>query len=147
MRARPLVLIVEDEPDILMLLRVMLEMNGYDTALASEGTTALERFDAERPDVVLLDLMLPVKDGWSVLADLQARPHSCPVIICSAARSARDIDVASDRGAAAILIKPLDPDLLMETIDHAIEADRALRKPAEFFGLDGERPIEGVQPA
>jgi putative two-component system response regulator len=142
MRARPLVLIVEDEPDILMLLRVLLEMNGYETALASDGFVALERFDAERPDLVLLDLMLPVKDGWSVLADLQSRPHSCPVVICSAARSARDIDLASERGAAAILNKPLDPDLLLSTIERAIEGSRMPAEPAGYFG-----EIEGIQPA
>jgi len=53
MRTHPLVLVVEDDPDILVLLRVVLEMGGYETALAADGETALERLDAERPDLVV----------------------------------------------------------------------------------------------
>jgi len=147
MRARPLVLVVEDEPDILMLLRVVLEMNGYEAALAADGETAIERFDAERPDLVLLDLMLPVIDGWAVLAEMRTRPSPPPVIICSAARSARDVEVAADRGAEAILPKPLDMDLLLETIERALSsAKRRLASP-DLLGLNDQGPIVGIQPA
>lgn len=142
MRTRPLILIVEDEPDILTLLRIVIEMNGYDTALAADGTTALERLDAERPDLILLDLMLPVLDGWSVLAEIRSRPEPPPVIICSAARSSRDVQVAEQRGAVAVLAKPIDMDLLLETIDGALAPTPAVL-PDPSFG-DG---IEGVQPA
>ena len=106
MRSRPLILIVEDEPDLLMLLRVVLETNGYDTALAADGVTALHRLDAERPDLVLLDLMLPVMDGWAVLEEVRNRADAPPVIICSASRTLRDVLVASDKGAEAIISKP-----------------------------------------
>ena len=148
MRARPLVLIVEDEPDILVLLRVVLGSNGYDTALAADGITALERFDADRPDVVLLDLMLPVMDGWAVLAEIRSRPAPAPVIICSAARSARDVDIAIDRGAEAMLAKPLDMGLLLDTIASAVSSVRRLPfTVADLLGTEGEPPLHGIQPA
>jgi two-component system response regulator RegX3 len=139
------VLIVEDEPDILMLLRVVIEMNGYDTALAADGGTALERLDAEKPDLVLLDLMLPVMDGWSVLAEMRSRPNPPPVIICSAARSARDVEVAAERGAEAVLLKPLDMEQLLETISRSL-AVRA-KAPASEYLVTGDGPVEGIQPA
>lgn len=144
MRSRPLVMIVEDEPDILTLLRVVIEMDGYDSVLAADGRTALERFDVERPDVVLLDVMLPIMDGWSVLAEIQGLDDPPPVIICSAAHSARDIEVAEQRGAMAVLSKPLDMDLLRETIARVLEhrsVTRALRP------LASEGPVQGWLPA
>jgi two-component system response regulator RegX3 len=139
------VLIVEDEPDILMLLRVVIEMNGYDAALAADGSTALERLDAEKPDLVLLDLMLPVMDGWSVLAEMRSRPNPPPVIICSAARSARDVELAEERGAEAVLLKPLDMDQLLETMSQSLAAGAP--KPASEYLVTGDRPVEGIQPA
>jgi DNA-binding response OmpR family regulator len=144
-RSRPLVLIVEDEPDILMLLRVVIEMNGYDAALAADGSTALERLDAERPDLVLLDLMLPVMDGWSVLAEMRSRPNPPPVIICSAARSARDVELAEERGAEAVLLKPLDMDQLLETMSRSLAGGAA--EPAHEYLVTGDRPVGGVRPA
>jgi two-component system response regulator RegX3 len=147
MRTRPLVLIVEDEPDILTLLRVVLETNGYETALAADGFTALERFDADRPDVVLLDLMLPVMDGWAVLEEIRSRPAPAPVIICSAARSARDIDIAIERGAEAILAKPLDMDLLLETIGSVVRSGSRLPIViSELLAPEVEPPLRGIQP-
>jgi DNA-binding response OmpR family regulator len=139
------VLIVEDEPDILMLLRVVIEMNGYDAALAADGSTALERLDAEKPDLVLLDLMLPVMDGWTVLAEMRSRPNPPPVIICSAARSARDVELAEERGAEAVLLKPLDMDQLLETMSRSLAARDP--KPAPEYRLSSDRPAEGIQPA
>jgi DNA-binding response OmpR family regulator len=144
-RSRPLVLVVEDEPDILMLLRVVIEMNGYDAALAADGSTALERLDAEKPDLVLLDLMLPVMDGWTVLAEMRSRPNPPPVIICSAARSARDVELAEERGAEAVLLKPLDMDQLLETMSRSLAARDP--KPAAEYRLSGDRSAEGIQPA
>ena len=64
------VLIVDDEPDILLMLRVNLEAEGYQTALAADGETALRRIADERPDLILLDVMMPVMDGWGVLEAL-----------------------------------------------------------------------------
>ena len=70
MSFRPRVVIVEDEPDTLLLLRINLDAAGFEASLAADGATAMRRITAERPDVVLLDLMLPVLDGWAVLAEL-----------------------------------------------------------------------------
>jgi DNA-binding response OmpR family regulator len=61
---KPRVLIVDDEPDVLLTLRMILEAEGFDPALAADGETALRRIDEESPDLVVLDIMMPVLDGW-----------------------------------------------------------------------------------
>ena len=84
MSTKPKVLIVDDEPDVLLSLRVILEASGFDPSLAADGETALRRIDEEHPDVVLLDIMMPVLDGWYVLSELAGRPRRPHVIVCSA---------------------------------------------------------------
>ena len=146
MRPRPLVLIVEDEPDILLILRINLEAAGFDTALAADGLTAIRRIDAERPDVVLLDMMLPVMDGWTVMADLRGRPDPPPVVVCSAKRGGRDVARASELGASAYVTKPFDTDDVIETIRRTLAQQEGAADPApEPFR--GELGIEGVEPA
>ena len=86
---RPHVLIVDDEPDVLLILRLNLEAAGLDMSLAADGVTALRRIERERPDIVLLDLMLPVLDGWAVLSELGNRTDVPPVIVCSAKQGPR----------------------------------------------------------
>jgi CheY-like chemotaxis protein len=84
MSARPKILIVDDEPDVLLTLRMILEAEGFAPALAADGETALRRIDEEHPDLVVLDIMMPVLDGWFVLAELAGRAHRPCVVVCSA---------------------------------------------------------------
>jgi two-component system response regulator MprA len=119
LRTRPLVLIVEDDPDVLLILRVNLEGSGFDTTLAADGDTALRRIDTDKPDAVLLDLMLPIVDGWEVLADLTSREGGPPVIVCSARRSDHDVERARQLGAADFLPKPFDLDRLLASLSEA----------------------------
>ena len=102
------VLIVDDEPDILLLLRINMEAEGFETALAADGETALERVGEGRFDVMLLDVMMPVMDGWGVLERL-ARYDNPPRVIVVSAKSA-DSDVARAIAAGAIdyVPKPLN---------------------------------------
>src|SRR5205807_10003183 len=83
------VLIVDDEPDVLLLLRVNLEAAGYQTVLAADGETALIKIDESDPDVVLLDIMMPVMDGWGVLRALSERDNAPRVVVVSAKSSDR----------------------------------------------------------
>lgn len=114
--AKPRVLIVDDEPDILLMLRMNLEAEGYETLLAGDGETALRRIGEERPDVVLLDVMMPVLDGWGVLEQLSTLTERPRVIVLSAKSSDRDFHRAWELGADEYVTKPFDPDELMEII-------------------------------
>jgi DNA-binding response OmpR family regulator len=139
---RPRVLVVEDDPDLLVVLRVNLEGAGLETMLASDGHTAIARIETERPDAVLLDVMLPGIDGWSVLEHLQARGDPVPVVVCSAKKNPEDMARAEDLGAVAYLVKPFDIDRLVAAVTEA--AGRRSR----FSIIELEpRPDLGIEPA
>jgi DNA-binding response OmpR family regulator len=119
------VLIVDDEPDILLMLRVNLEAEGYETALAADGETALRRIADERPDLVLLDVMMPVMDGWGVLETLARGVYSHRIIVVSAKSSERDTVRALELGASAYVSKPFDPDELIALVGRVLSSSPA----------------------
>jgi DNA-binding response OmpR family regulator len=141
---RPHALIVEDDPDLLVVLRVNLHAAGFDIALAGDGRTALSRIEAENPDVVLLDVMLPGMDGWAVLTELHRRRHPAAVIVCSAKRNIEDMDRADELGAVAYLTKPFDIDQVVEAASEAVGIRRTTRvpdaSPLPQLGLNGLDP-------
>ncbi len=112
------VLAVDDDPVIQRLLQVNLEMEGYEVDLASDGEEALEKVRAFRPDVVLLDVMMPKKDGWQVCAELKADPElrEIPVVFLSARAQDADVQKGTDLGVAAYVTKPFDPIDLVELV-------------------------------
>lgn len=116
MPGKPRVLIVDDEPDVLLTLRMILEAEGFEPALAADGETALRRIDDEHPDVVVLDIMMPVLDGWFVLAELAGRPKRPRVVVCSAKSGELDKSRARDLGADEYVTKPFEPDHLVSVI-------------------------------
>jgi DNA-binding response OmpR family regulator len=118
------VLIVDDEPDVLLLLRVNLEAAGYQTVLAADGETALSRIDDSDPDVVLLDIMMPVMDGWGVLRALADNSDAPLVVVVSAKSSDRDIVRALTSGAMQYITKPFDPDDLTGVVARMLASSR-----------------------
>lgn len=137
--ARPRVLIVEDDPDLLVVLRVNLASAGIEPILAGDGRTAISRIEAERPDAVLLDVMLPGIDGWQVLEELHARRNAVPVVVCSAKKNPADMDRAQELGAVAYLPKPFDIDRLVDAVVSAVSVKRTkpivLPRPVPEVGL------------
>ena len=126
MSERAKVLIVDDEPDVLLTLRMILEAEGFDPLLAADGETALRRVDEERPDLVVLDIMMPVLDGWFVLAELGGRDRRPAVVVCSAKSGDSDRARATDLGADEYVTKPFEPDDLVDII-RAVLARAAAR--------------------
>jgi two-component system response regulator VicR len=124
---KPKILIVDDEPDLLLTMRVILESEGFAPSLAADGETALRRIDEEQPDVVLLDIMMPVLDGWFVLAELAGRQSRPKVIVCSAKSSPVDMTRAKDLGADEYVTKPFEPDHLIRVIRDMLQS--SVRRP------------------
>jgi len=114
--AKPKILIVDDDPDILLFLRIDLEAEGYATVLASDGDTALKRVEEEHPDLVLLDVMMPVLDGWAALEAIGSLSGAPKVIVLSAKSSERDFARARDLGAHRYVTKPFEIKDLMAAI-------------------------------
>ena len=114
MHQKAKVLIVDDEPFNVDYLVQELEDSNYQLITASNGREALDKIDKERPDRVLLDLMMPVLDGFAVLAQIKEDPdlRDIPVIITSAANDSRSIVKGIKQGAEDYLTKPIDENLL-----------------------------------
>ena len=122
------VLAVDDDPDLLLLLRSTIEGDGYRAILASDGRMALELIADDQPDVICLDIMMPVMDGWGVLEELNGRADPPPVIVLSAKTADDDIIRAFELGATAYVFKPFDPSRLVDTIRSILEATPAERQ-------------------
>lgn len=134
----PRVLIVEDDPDTLVILRVNLNAAGIEPILASDGRTAIARIQAESPDAVLLDVLLPGIDGWRVLEELHELGNPVPVVVCSGKNNPQDIQRARDLGAVAYLVKPFDIDRLIDVTTEAVASRRhAVVDVAPAVGVEG----------
>ena len=113
------VLAVDDDPTILRLLEVNLEMDGHEVHTAADGQEALDRVAEIAPDVVLLDVMMPHLDGWQVCERLRAdeRFADLPVVFLSARAQETDLARGDAVGADAYVTKPFDPLALVELIE------------------------------
>jgi two-component system response regulator VicR len=78
------VLIVDDEPDTLELVKLVLESGGFETVLAASGKEALNELEASKPDLVLLDIMMPDMDGWEVFRKIKEKNPKMPIAILTA---------------------------------------------------------------
>jgi DNA-binding response OmpR family regulator len=118
----PSVLVVDDEPQVVWVLQFSLEAEGYTTYAASNGIEALNEISQHRPSMMVLDIMMPGMDGWSVLEEMLKLPDDQRprVVIVSALSSLRDRAKAAELGADAYVPKPFNVDELLEVL-HGLE--------------------------
>jgi DNA-binding response OmpR family regulator len=116
------VLIVDDDPAIVELLKFTLEGAGYKTLIAVDGDEAMKTIKEKRPDLVLLDIMLPTKDGYSVLEEIRggAEFKILPIVIISAKVQEVDISFGLELGANDYFTKPLDLDKLVNKVERLL---------------------------
>jgi CheY-like chemotaxis protein len=116
------VLVVDDEPDVLLLCRLNLQQRGHELLEAADGSTALEIAREVHPDVIVLDLMLPGISGYDVLEALQRDPEttSIPVLVLTAKSLRADRERSHGLGASAFLTKPFLPNELCEMVDSLV---------------------------
>lgn len=112
------ILVVDDEPRILAMIRKRLETVGYKISTAADGIEALRKARAERPDLVILDLLLPDVSGFEVCALLKgdAGLHTIPVLMLTARSQAADVAEGRRVGADAYITKPYESDVLVEQV-------------------------------
>jgi two-component system, chemotaxis family, chemotaxis protein CheY len=117
------VLVVEDDDSVALIVADVLEEEGFEVRRAANGRAGLVMLQAFRPQLVLLDLMMPVLDGWGFRAQqrqLDPELAQIPVLVLSGARDARN--AAVDLDAAGVLAKPFEIDALTETVRRLITA-------------------------
>lgn len=116
------VLIVDDDPYILMSLDYLMKTNGYEVFVARNGTEALQSISDHRPDLVLLDIMMPDVDGYAICSSIKSNPVTShiKVVFMSAKTRPADIRKAYDLGAVHYVTKPFSTRELLKSINEIL---------------------------
>lgn len=133
------ILIVEDEPDIAQLVKLYLEKEGFRTNVAQSGTEALKLLKSERPDLVILDLMLPEIDGIEVCKRIRNAPDTAllPIIMLTAKAEESDTIVGLELGADDYVTKPFSPKALvarMKALLRRLDRETSDQRSSFIFG-------------
>jgi DNA-binding response OmpR family regulator len=125
---RPKILIIDDDPGVCRLVRDVLEMEGFDVAVAGDGYAGLRHIEADRPDCVVLDVMMPGLDGHAVLTRIRSNGgRHLPVVMLTAAADDGQAWRAWTEGVDYFLSKPFEPEELLRFLDHLFQAAPAPR--------------------
>ncbi len=118
------ILVVDDERQIVKLVEINLRKAGYEVVAAYDGVEALEKVESERPDMLVLDVMMPRMNGFDVLKRLQANPatENIPVIMLTAKAQDADIFAGWQSGVSSYLTKPFNPRELLTFVQRIFES-------------------------
>jgi DNA-binding response OmpR family regulator len=132
MRRLKTVLVIEDEAEIQNFISRVLELEGYRVFRAGDGKTGMDLLQGNSIDLVLLDLRLPGRDGWSVLREMKRRPglSDIPVIVLTAIAEAIQRKKTLRMGATRYLVKPLSAHNLSQTISSVLNEKEKRYQPA-----------------
>ena len=127
--AKTKVLICDDDPLLLEFMEFRLQAKGYDVVKAVDGAEALSRVGGERPDIVVLDAMMPKSDGFEVLARIKNDPDlsAIPVVMLTARKGEKDIVSALEKGADDYLVKPFIPEELLARLARLVSRRQGRR--------------------
>ena len=124
------ILVIDDEPNIVQTLQDRLEMNDYKVITAGNGKEGLEKALSEKPDIILLDVIMPVMDGHEMLERLRQTDvgKEMPVIMLTARSQSQDISRADACGIEDYVVKPFDLSELLEKIENTLQKTKATSK-------------------
>ena len=116
------ILIVDDEEGVVKVVKMYLEHHDYEVITAYDGQEGLEKAKTEKPDLIVLDLMLPRMDGYKVCGLLKrdARYAKTPVVMFTAKAQDKDVKLGQEVGADAYITKPFEPEVLLSKIEELI---------------------------
>ena len=119
------ILVIDDEPQIVVLLENRLKASGYECLTAGDGLTALDMAKQHKPNLIILDLMLPKMDGYKVCGFLKkdSRYAKIPIILFTARAQDADKRLAEEVGADAYIVKPFEPKVLLEKIQELLQTE------------------------
>jgi len=120
----PKILVVDDEPDVLLIVKTGMQAEGYDVVTASNGLDALAMVKEEKPDVVILDVMMPLMDGFEVLAKLKEDDATAavPVIMLTGLSERSKIQKALISGIHFYVVKPFEFEELIQKVRTVLNA-------------------------
>lgn len=114
------ILIIDDDPGIVDSLQCCLEISNFEVITACDGTQGIEIFKSEKPDLIILDISLPDKNGYAFIKELRAEKNSLhtPIIVTSGHNAPKHL--SGTKGVAAYFVKPFDPEKLIAKIHENI---------------------------
>jgi DNA-binding response OmpR family regulator len=123
------ILVVDDEQQLALAVKIRLQSRGYEVVTANDGKAGLEMFEKERPDLIILDVLMPVMDGYSCLREINVRVGrgTLPVIVLTARDRMKDLFELE--GIEDYVIKPFDHEDLLVRIDRALKRRAENRAP------------------
>jgi diguanylate cyclase (GGDEF)-like protein len=138
------ILVVDDDPDIARFVEVNLRSAGYEVAVAADGEEALDRAQDMRPDLVLLDVMMPRIDGFEVATRLRKNPQTAntSIIMLTAKALSADKVTGLQSGADDYIIKPFDPIELLARVKGTLRRAKEMRNLSPLTGLPGNIRIQ-----
>jgi DNA-binding response OmpR family regulator len=133
-----LILVVEDEPAISRVLAAYIRKASYHCAIAQSGREALAKFEELQPSLILLDVMLPGKNGWEILREIR-KSSACPIIMLTAKSDINDRLFGLNEGADDYITKPFEPEEVIARIQ------AVLRRPSQAYLSGGEKQFGSVK--
>ncbi len=138
------ILVVDDERHIVRLVQVNLQKDGYDVSTASNGREAIEQAQENRPDLIVMDVMMPEMDGFEALKHLKEDPKTedIPVIMLTAKAQDADVFRGWQSGADLYLTKPFNPTELLSFVKRIFDSQASEEAKAGTFSLDESQTID-----
>ncbi len=120
------ILLVDDEPDIRYITKRMLEKEGHEIIEACDGEECLQKLESEKPDLILLDVMMPGLKGWEVCRKIKAeeKTRSIPVVMFTVRTSEEDLEESRKCGAEAHINKPFEREELLRVVNRVLSGRR-----------------------
>ncbi len=148
--SRQKILVVDDEPDIVEIVKTNLEGAGFDVVVAYDGREGLGKVRSESPDLVILDVLMPEIDGWDVLTAIEAEPETAglPVIMLTSKTEDADILRGLSEGAVEYFTKPFYPENLVASAKILLDVfDRRLREERRLHLIAQRQRLMGMNPS
>lgn len=138
------ILVVDDDSKIQMVIRIMLQKKGYDVRCASSGIEAFQEIPEYRPDLILLDVMMPGMDGYEVCRKLKSSESTknLPVIMLTALGMGEDFEKAIENGADWYIVKPFNSRQLLSRVSMLLDGEKAAEEKTGKDNNEEEKPGE-----
>lgn len=121
--AKKKILVVDDEPALVELIKIRLEANGYEVSSAGDGQSAIDYVHKQKPDLIILDLMLPVLNGYKAcrLLKFDRKYKDIPILMFTARAEESDRKLGEEVGADGYIVKPFEPNALLAKIKELLK--------------------------
>lgn len=137
-------LLIDDDPNLILLVKDYLEFRGYEVVTAENGREALEVLEKDVPDLIICDVMMPEMDGYSLVEHVRKDPATSwiPVLFLSAKGQSQDKVKGLNTGADVYMVKPFEPEELVAQVEASLKHGERLARHSKESNLDGAPKIQ-----